>query len=122
MCLTCVYFFQELETSVGLPRRHSDANDTQVKLEGYLFKRTSNAFKTWVRYKHTISPHLRRRFLLEDLSVMILTYFVLQAMVRHPEEPVGVPETISRQSDGDGVGFAIMYRQTVRRNRSKILL
>ena len=43
-------------------------------------------------------------------------------MVRHPEEPVGVPETISRQSDGDGVGFAIMYRQKVRRNRSKILL
>ena len=45
---------QELDTCLGLPRRHSDANDAQVKLEGYLFKRTTNAFKSWVRFVQAI--------------------------------------------------------------------
>ena len=61
--LTCVYFnvLQQIVASeVGVSENESKQD---IKMEGYLFKRTSNAFKTWVRYAVTnYSPRVPTGF------------------------------------------------------------
>ena len=42
---------QEISLEALSPERHvTIERDDDVNMEGYLFKRTSNAFKSWVRY------------------------------------------------------------------------
>ena len=118
VCMHGASLAQELDTCLGLPRRHSDANDAQVKLEGYLFKRTTNAFKSWVRFVQAI-PYT---MLLLHFQKLIACSISFQTLVRYSEEPVGVPQAFSRHAHRDGARLAVVHREESLRHRQTLLL
>lgn len=77
--------FQDISYDDSIMDFSADAANG-IAMEGYLYKRASNAFKTWSRcpfYRFSMLPNASSH-----------PSFLSQALVFHSEKPAGVPEEV----------------------------